>query len=914
MDIQRHLILVKGEDKTEKIDFCKYESGKYSIKFLNNHKVFKYNANNIEWYRNPKYIEPSTNIVYENNQPISGIVKILDFGSYIRLVFKTGYKKVYRSFQLYIEETCLNNQNANNCFVYLKTLADHVSVKVDGRMSLLSKQYSELTTVSPRSVLSSYLEAKPLSSEDEIPQLIFPFGFNLSQKAATENAITEQASIIEGPPGTGKTQTILNIIANAVVNGKTVAVVSNNNSATANVVEKLEKYGLDFIAAYLGSKENKEKFFGNQKNTYPNMSNWQLSKEDFRSIKKSLKVEQKKLNEMLAYKNKQAVLKQELASLNTEYEYFNKYYTESNFKALHIKSFSRFRSNKLLKLLVEYKQMADEGTFTVKNKLYNMVAYRIYNFKFYKIPKEVVISYLQKTYYEAKINEIQNQINQLETKLADYDFENAMKQYSSDSMKLFKAQLAGTYGKKRSRNVFTSDVLWRNFNGFINEYPVILSTTHSLRNCAAKNYLFDYVLIDEASQVDIVTGALALSCAKNAVIVGDQKQLPNVVPPDTRKVTTGIFESYDLNEAYNYANNSLLSSFQNLYKDIPKTLLKEHYRCHPQIIGYCNQKFYNNELIVLTDDNESDKPLVLYKTVKGNHARGKFNQRQIDIVFEEIIPKQKFDLEKQSLGAITPYRLQANELQKVIGTRNIEADTVHKYQGRERDIIILTTVANEVNANYFVDDPNLINVAVSRAVDQLIVVVADGSENWKGTNIGDLVRYIKYNNFEVIESQIYSVFDLLYSSYSDKLMEVRKRSKKVSKFDSENLMNNVIEKVLSLPKFQSLDHVLHQPLRMLIKDPVKLTDEERKYAMNILTHTDFVIYNKIDKMPVLVVEVDGHAYHANNPVQRKRDEMKDTILKKYDIPIIRMKTTGSGEEKKLREKLSELLAVDSNIN
>lgn len=55
--------------------------------------------------------------------------------------------------------------------------------------------------------------------------------------------------------------------------------------------------------------------------------------------------------------------------------------------------------------------------------------------------------------------------------------------------------------------------------------------------------------------------------------------------------------------------------------------------------------------------------------------------------------------------------------------------------------------------------------------------------------------------------------------------------------------------------------------------------------MNILTHTDFVIFNKLDKMPVLVVEVDGNAYHANNPTQLKRDNMKDEILRKYNIPI-----------------------------
>lgn len=49
---------------------------------------------------------------------------------------------------------------------------------------------------------------------------IFPFGVNESQLEAVENAFSSQISIIEGPPGTGKTQTILNIIANILANKK----------------------------------------------------------------------------------------------------------------------------------------------------------------------------------------------------------------------------------------------------------------------------------------------------------------------------------------------------------------------------------------------------------------------------------------------------------------------------------------------------------------------------------------------------------------------------------------------------------------------------------------------------------------------------------------------------------------------
>lgn len=70
--------------------------------------------------------------------------------------------------------------------------------------------------------------------------------------------------MIEGPPGTGKTQTILNIIANILIQGKTVAIVSNNNTAVENVYDKLAKVNLDHVIARLGSSENQIRFFASQ--------------------------------------------------------------------------------------------------------------------------------------------------------------------------------------------------------------------------------------------------------------------------------------------------------------------------------------------------------------------------------------------------------------------------------------------------------------------------------------------------------------------------------------------------------------------------------------------------------------------------------------------------------------------------
>lgn len=543
-------------------------------------------------------------------------------------------------------------------------------------------------------------------------------------------------------------------------------------------------------------------------------------------------------------------------------------------KKLKFASFLHISADTILSIIFRYQRNVKNGRITFGKKLYNLFAYGIYSFKFYSNTPEEIICLLQQMYYDRKLQELRNEINQLSSRLNGYQFNKEIKQASKNAMKIFKAILIKRFNTGSIRPLFAEDIIWKNTTTFTKEYPVILSTTHSLRSCASENFMFDYVIIDEASQVDLVTGALALSCAKNAVIVGDVKQLPNVVSSETAQITDEIFKSYQLDGAYRYVDHSLLSSVVTLYEDIPKTLLKEHYRCHPKIIGFCNQKFYNNQLIILTDEKANDRPLLVYKTVKGNHARGNFNQRQIDVIFEEILPQQNIDEAVQSVGIVSPYRLQTEELQKTIGTRNIEADTVHKYQGREKDVIILTTVANKVEVNDFVDNPNLINVAVSRAVNQLIVVVSEGSEKWTGTNIGDLVRYIKYNNFEMIESQIYSVFDLLYHSYSNKLLEFIKRSKQVSEYQSENLMNELIEKVLSYPKFQHLGRVIHQPLKMLIRDTSILNVEEYRYA-----------------------------FHANNPKQLKRDKMKDEILRKYGIPILRLGTNESGEERRLEEGL-----------
>ena len=216
--------------------------------------------------------------------------------------------------------------------------------------------------------------------------------------------------------------------------------------------------------------------------------------------------------------------------------------------------------------------------------------------------------------------------------------------------------------------------------------------------------------------------------------------------------------------------------------------------------------------------------------------------------------------------------------------------------------MIFSTVDNEIGE--FASDPNRLNVAVSRAVDQFIVVT-DGNDNDTTSPIHELIGYIQYHNHEIVNSEIHSVFDYLYHNYAAAREDVMRKYGRVSEVDSENLMYAVIRDVLCESDFSKYDVVMHVPLRMILSDLCKLDSRELSFATNHLTHVDFLIFSRLTHRPILVVEVDGFAYH-NHEKQRERDLVKNTILEKYGIPILRLSTVGSREKQKLVSALEKI--------
>lgn len=901
---KKAMIIINGDIKTEKIEDCNYNRStkKMDIIFSDNPQhTYSYLYGKVEQLKNPAVLNPNLVTLYEKGTKLCDVSAIYEFkgskDTYYHVIFGDDTQKSFKGSKITVNRTDLLPDQSKSVAEYFKQaawLSDLKNEETGERM--LAKKYEKFSINKNGTAAAWYLDpdAKIIREEKKdqkegeerlIP--IFPFGVNSSQYEALTHALEDPISIIQGPPGTGKTQTILNIIANLIMQDKNVQIVSNNNAATENVYEKLKKNGFSFLAAPLGSAKNKAEFLNTQDGLYPDLTSWRLEETDLLS---EIHIQSEKLKPYFAKKEELAALKQEYASLITEQQYFNQYKQDRKIDSQLVKrrSFKQWQA-----LWQEYqRKMESKGK---PGMFFRLKAFLLFGIRSGKGMDSAQISTsIQSMCYERRAEELRAQIESLSE---DINSENPVQTVTELSMAALKDKLSRKYENKMERLLFSESNLRDNWQDFLNEYPVVLSTTFSSRNSLHESAVFDYVIMDEASQADIVTGVLALSSAKNAVIVGDVKQLPHVVKGHIKDTAEAIFADFHIKEGYHF-KKSFLQSVTEILPDVKTTLLREHYRCHPKIIGFCNQKFYNGRLVIMTEDKGEKEVLTTIKTVPGNHVRDHYSQRQIDVIIKEVLPGIT---DKKNIGIISPYNNQTEELTKQV--TGIDSATVHKFQGREKDTIIISTVDDEITD--FSDDPFLLNVAVSRAKNKLILVTTGNEQARKG-NISDLIDYMAYQNFDIADSKVYSVFDYLYKQYEkDRILYLQKH-KRISGYDSENLMYALLEDILSEEKYGSFSVICHFPTNMVFKDIGILNDAELAYMKNPATHLDFLIYSRISKKPVLAIEVDGYTYHREKTRQERRDRMKDHIAKAYGLPLLRFKTNGSGEKEKIIKKLNEL--------
>lgn len=284
----------------------------------------------------------------------------------------------------------------------------------------------------------------------------------------------------------------------------------------------------------------------------------------------------------------------------------------------------------------------------------------------------------------------------------------------------------------------------------IDESDVVLATNSSaflLENS------FDVAVIDEASQATIPSVLIPINRAERFILAGDHRQLPPTVI-EAQELSKTLFEM--LIERYPYKSQ----------------ILDVQYRMNPAIMEFPNVEFYGGKIkahksvenISLKDLGifegkskvhswlDPDKPVVFIDTSKCPDkfekqfadSPSKYNELECRIVERIVREMLRMGVKKEWIGVITPYDDQVDLLRRRV---SVETSTVDGFQGREKEIIIISFVrSNPAKEIGFLKDLRRLNVSLTRAKRKLIMI-GDSETLSVNDTYRRLIEYVKREGF-----------------------------------------------------------------------------------------------------------------------------------------------------------------------
>lgn len=763
------------------------------------------------------------------------------------------------------------------------TVTDNLFLALSSKSIELSQIYSELnskhlqvmsspvipsTLTRPNaqqqshSLLESFLLNEPIDNAIEaidVDNLLSVTKLDDSQKRAIAEAMGSRLSVITGAPGTGKTQVIENILANALIQGKKVLVASKNNKAVDNVKDRFDlidptgyflRFGsrqlvststlpsIERVITEIGRLQDNSETYENFKRLY------QEAVITIQQGKKQIARITQLKNELSDLASKKANAQNTLLQIEPEHvakvddikrrnesmlpvidcstDELNRCSSavktiENNLTAKFTgffgfwhRVFSVKKSAAILLNEVEHFPLAVKSYST--NPQFELCSdlsdYKSHEVLFGQIKKwrdilskglnfKQELASEESRYVRAKRNaeeafnrlaneeqQKQNELNSLNDSLPSIQSSIAeSKQWIlENSKKMVAAYIHHNKIKEGAVRDITSyksylpDLIpWKDdeYRRFTQRAKAFLDvcTLCSVTSLSTKNAfplaseLFDMVIIDEASQCDIASALPLIMRTKQLVVIGDPMQLRHISAVKVEeeqeiKKKLGLANS----QYVKYAECSLYDYCKDYISNVTSGqsvpyMLSYHYRCYPSIIGYSNDMFYGGvmgqRLEVMTDTNRlkgNPQGIVLVNVI-GKQVSDNVNVNEAEAKKAiELAVKSAQSYPNVSIGIVTPFRHQAEKINSMIPTNyadRIEANTVHKYQGDEKDIMIYSLVVTSNSPDrkiYWIDNivPNLVNVAVTRAKSTLYVV---GNLDYIKANsnankpLGHLVRY-----------------------------------------------------------------------------------------------------------------------------------------------------------------------------
>ena len=253
--------------------------------------------------------------------------------------------------------------------------------------------------------------------------------------------------------------------------------------------------------------------------------------------------------------------------------------------------------------------------------------------------------------------------------------------------------------------------------------------------------LFDLVVIDEASQCDAASAMPLLVRGKRAMVIGDEHQLPHITTLGEQRegaiaARCGLGTADLL--AFGYRTNSCFGVARSRLARAP-IMLDLNFRSHPAVVEFSNRQFYAGRMTMCgTARPPSGMSAIEWVPVSGRCERGAGNRswqnRREETavaarVAEDLATYRRGNL---TVGVVTPFAQQATTISSALrregvnATREgIEIATAHRFQGSERDVIYLSPVIDQGSRRQVADfaaDPNLLNVALTRARCRIVIV------------------------------------------------------------------------------------------------------------------------------------------------------------------------------------------------
>lgn len=299
--------------------------------------------------------------------------------------------------------------------------------------------------------------------------------------------------------------------------------------------------------------------------------------------------------------------------------------------------------------------------------------------------------------------------------------------------------------KKKTRK----EIMQKYFNTLLDVMPCWLCTVMDISdNMPLIEGMFDLVIFDESSELNIPQSLPCLYRAKKAVIVGDDKQLKHISFLEGKKEQSLMTKhgiSQDLQLIYSHRKNSLFD-FAQYYCD-KHILLDMNYRSPRNMVQFNIDEFYNGAIKCnKADDKECIKKILL---------NGKVDENGVNMVEAEYIVRmiRQYINKGKTIGVLSPFTRQCKAIEKLIKdnftieeiiNNGLMVSTAYGFQGSQKDIMLISWGVAD-NSPYqsftFINNKNVFNVGTSRAIEKIINVYS--TKNIKSDLMRRYLEYIK---------------------------------------------------------------------------------------------------------------------------------------------------------------------------